>query len=75
MRETGRYGAIDELAAAEKINSSHMSRAVRLALLAPDIVESILDGLQPEGMTLPGLTGAMEVGGWTNVTRRGSRPE
>jgi hypothetical protein len=55
MLETGRYGTIDELAAAERINSSYVSRMLRLTLLAPDIVEAILDGRQPEGMTLPGL--------------------
>jgi len=55
MMEAGRYGTIDELAAAEKINSSYVSRVLRLTLLAPDIVEAILDGRQPEGMTLPGL--------------------
>ncbi|MBU8537399.1 hypothetical protein [Falsiroseomonas tokyonensis] len=43
-RETGRYGTIDELAAAEKINSSYVSRQLRLTLLAPDIVEAVLDG-------------------------------
>ena len=53
--ETGRYGTINELAAAEKINSSYVSRLLRLTLLAPDIVEAILDGRQPEGITLPGL--------------------
>jgi len=42
--ETGRYGTINELAAAEKINSSYVSRLLRLTLLAPDIVEAILDG-------------------------------
>jgi len=55
MMETGRYGTLDELAAAEKINSSYLSRLLRLTLLAPDIVEAILDGWQPEGMSLPGL--------------------
>ena len=55
MMEAGRYGTIDELAAAEKINSSYVSRLLRLTLLAPDIVEAILDGRQPGGMTLPGL--------------------
>ncbi len=55
MLETGRYGTIDELAAAEKINSSYVSRLLRLTLLAPDIVDAILDGRQPEGMTLPAL--------------------
>lgn len=55
MMETGRYDTINELAAAEEINSSYVSRLLRLTLLAPDIVEAILDGRQPEAMTLPGL--------------------
>ena len=55
MLETGRYGTIDEIAAVEKINDSYVSRLLRLTLLAPDIVEAVLDGRQPEGMTLPGL--------------------
>ena len=55
MLETGRFGTNDELAAAEKINSSYVSQLLRLTLLAPDIVEAILDGRQPEGLTLPGL--------------------
>ncbi len=55
MLETGRFATINELAAAEKINSSYVSRVLRLTLLAPDIVEAILDGRQPQGMTLPGL--------------------
>ena len=55
MLETGRFATINELAAAEKINSSYVSRVLRLTLLAPDIVEAILDGRQPEGMTLPAL--------------------
>ena len=50
-----RYNKIDELAAAEKINSSYVSRLLRLTLLAPDLVEAILDGRQPEGVTLLGL--------------------
>ena len=55
MMEAGRFATINELAAAEKINSSYVSRLLRLTLLAPDIVEAILDGRQPETMTLPGL--------------------
>jgi hypothetical protein len=55
MLETARFATINELAAAEKINSSYVSRLLRLTLLAPDIVEAILDGRQPEGMTLPGM--------------------
>jgi hypothetical protein len=55
MLETGRFATINELAAAEKINSSYVSRVLRLTLLAPDIVEAILDGRQAEAVTLPGL--------------------
>ena len=55
MLEVGRYATIDELAAAEKINASYVSRILRLTLLAPDIVEAILDGRQPTEMTLPVL--------------------
>ncbi len=55
MLESGRFATITELAAAENINASYVSRILRLALLAPEIVEAILDGRQPDGMTLPGL--------------------
>lgn len=54
MMEAGRYGTIDELAPAERINSSYVSRLRSLTLLAPDLVDAILDGRQPERMTLPG---------------------
>jgi hypothetical protein len=55
MLETGRYATVKELAAAERINASYVCRTLRLTLLAPDIVEAILDGRQAEGTTLPGL--------------------
>ena len=55
LLETGVYGTIEELAAAEKINSSYVSRVLRLTLLAPDIVETILEGRQPVEMTLAAL--------------------
>ena len=53
MLEDGSYSTIKELAAAEKINASYLCRVLRLTLLAPDVVKAILDGRQPEGMTLP----------------------
>ena len=52
LLETGVYATIDEMAAAEKINGSYVSRVLRLTLLAPDIVEGVLDGRQPAEMTL-----------------------
>jgi hypothetical protein len=64
LMDTGRFGTIDELAAAEKINSSYVSRLLRLTLLSPDIVDAILDGRQPQGMTLPGLMEPFTVVEW-----------
>ncbi len=55
LLETGVYGTIEEIATAEKINSSYVSRVLRMTLLAPDIVESILDGRQPTKVTLARL--------------------
>jgi hypothetical protein len=65
MLEEGRFATLTELADAEKINRSYLCRILRLTLLAPDIVEAILDGRQPEGMTLPGLTEPLPVE-WSN---------
>jgi hypothetical protein len=50
--ERGEYPSITELAKAEKINQSYACRLLRLTLLAPVIVESILDGTQPKGLQL-----------------------
>ena len=61
MLEDGSYSTIKELAVAEKSNASYLCRGLRLTLLAPDVVEAILDGRQPEGMTLPRLLEGVEV--------------
>lgn len=55
LLENGTYGCLDEIARAEKIGASFVSRVVRLALLAPDIVEAILAGRQPASLTLKDL--------------------
>ena len=52
LLEDGVYSGIEDLARAEKINTSYVSRILRLTLLAPDIVELILDGCQPRPLTL-----------------------
>jgi hypothetical protein len=48
MLEQGRYASLGEVAAAEKVDRSHLSRLLRLTLLAPDIVGAILDGQHSE---------------------------
>ena len=52
LLETGDYATIEEIAEAENINSSYVSRVLRMTLLAPQIVEAILSGRQPEGLTM-----------------------
>ena len=55
LLEASVYVTVEEIAQAEKINTSYVSRILRLTLLAPEIVEAILDGRQPTDMTLAGL--------------------
>ena len=52
MLVEGRYASISEMAAAERIDRGYLGRVLQLALLAPDIVEAILDGRQPERLGL-----------------------
>lgn len=47
LLESGQFASVTDLAAAEKINPSYLCRVLRLTLLAPDIVEAIVDGRQP----------------------------
>jgi hypothetical protein len=44
LLESGEFATIAELAEYEGIAPSYMTRVLRLSLLAPDIVEAILDG-------------------------------
>jgi hypothetical protein len=55
MLDEGRYASISEIAAAENIERGYLGSLLRLTLLAPDIVEYILDGRQPPGLSLPRL--------------------
>jgi hypothetical protein len=52
LLETGDFATIEEVAASENINPSYVSRLLRMTLLAPQIVEAILAGKQPEGLTM-----------------------
>ena len=47
MLDEGRYGSVTELAAGEKLERGYLGRILMLTLLAPDIVEAIMDGRQP----------------------------
>ena len=55
MLESGEYNSSAELAKAEKVNDSYVSRILRLTLLAPDIIEAILTGRQSNTLQLDDL--------------------
>ena len=55
LLENGTYTCLDDIARSEKIGASFVSRYYRLVLLAPDIIEAILDGRQPAQMTVKEL--------------------
>ena len=55
LLENGTYSCLDEIAKAERIGPSFISRIIRIASLAPDIVDAILDGRQPAHLTLKDL--------------------
>jgi hypothetical protein len=51
MLDEGRFASVRELAETECVGLSYISRILRLNLLAPDIVERILDGRQAPQLT------------------------
>ena len=55
LLESGRHVSIDALAARMGVDSSYVGRHLNLALLAPDIVEAILTGQEPDGLSLEKL--------------------
>lgn len=59
--ESGEYTSLDDLAAANGIDRSYLGRILRLTSLAPDIVEAILAGDEPEGLSLAKLRADLPV--------------
>ncbi len=59
MLQGCRYAATSEIDAAERLDRGYLGRVLRLTLLAPAIVEAILDGRQPAALGLPRLLGAV----------------
>ena len=55
LLDQGHYASISEMAAAERIERGYLGSLLRLTLLAPDVVEAVLDGRHPSGLDLPRL--------------------
>ena len=74
MLEEGRYRSAGELAEAEGVTRSFVNRLLRLTLLAPDIVETILEGRQSKGLQLEELTRSLPSKWEEQRVGRGMRP-
>jgi hypothetical protein len=55
LLDEGRYASISEMAAAERIERGYLGALLRMTLLAPDLVELILDGRVADRVALPAL--------------------
>ena len=55
MLDTGVHATLEDLARAKGVHATYVSRVLRLTLLAPEIVEAILDGRQPAELQLDDL--------------------
>ncbi len=53
--ESGEYPSVDDLAQSLKVDRSYISRLLQLTRLAPDIIEAILHGNEPDGLSLAKL--------------------
>jgi len=52
MIESGQVESNSDLARKLKLDQSYIARTIRLTSLAPELVEAILDGQEPEGLSL-----------------------
>lgn len=59
--QNGQIGSIREIAEQEILSVSYVMRHLRLAFLAPDIVERILQGRQPPGISVRSLTNSKQL--------------
>ena len=59
LLDEGRYTSISDMATGEKIERGYLGALLRLRLLAPNLVEAILDGRQRDRVTLPRLLEAL----------------
>lgn len=61
LLDEGRYASIIEMAQALKMDRHHMARMLRLTLLAPELIEAILNGNEPDGFSLRQLVSEIPV--------------
>jgi len=59
--ESGEYASLEDLAVANGVDRTYVGRIIRLTSLAPEIVERILNGDEPEGISLAKLRNNLPV--------------
>ncbi len=69
LLDSGKYRSVREMAKSLGVCATYMSRLLRFTILAPDIIESILDGREPDGFSQTKLTGAIPAH-WQEQRRR-----
>jgi hypothetical protein len=69
MLDEGVYTSVSEIGDAENISKSYVSRILRLALLAPDIIEMILEGRSDQALMLENLERPLPAG-WDEQRKR-----
>ena len=67
--ESGEYPGLEDLAQAVAVDRTYVGRILRLTSLAPGIVESILRGEEPDGLSLEKLRKNLPVR-WDEQRRR-----
>lgn len=71
LLEEGRFNSVGELAEAVDIDPSLLRRHLALTSLKPDLVRQILDGVEPEGVSLKHLLKGVDVVWGDRPTNRG----
>ena len=61
LLDEGVYASVSDIGDAENISKGYVSRILRLALLAPDIIEAILGGGANQSLMLQQLEGPLPV--------------
>jgi hypothetical protein len=55
LLDQGRYGSMNDLADAAGLDRAYVRRLLNLTLLSPDLVRAILDGTEPDGLSISQL--------------------
>lgn len=69
MLDSGEYHSIRQMADSLGLCQTYVMRLLRFTLLAPDIIQSILDGNEPDGFSQNKLVGAIPAD-WNEQRRK-----